>query len=40
MQQAVRGQIPPGQVASVNTGLSPYQGGNCPVTVVSGQVAE
>jgi len=40
MQQAVRGQIPSGQVASVNTGLGPYQGGNCPVTVVSAQVAE
>ncbi len=40
IRQAVRGQIPSGQVASVNTGLGPYQGGDCPVTVVSAQVAE
>ena len=40
IRQAVRGQIPPGQIASVNTGLGPYQGGNCPVTVVSAEVAE
>ncbi|MBT8102425.1 MAG: M48 family metalloprotease [Gammaproteobacteria bacterium] len=44
-QQQVRhdvlGQIPPGQIASVNTGLGPYTAGaNCPVTVVAAQVAE
>ena len=40
IRQAVRGQIPAGQIASVNTGLGPYQGGECPVTVVSAEVAE
>ena len=38
---AIRGQIPPGQVASVNTGMGPYApGGQCPATVVAAQVAE
>ncbi|MGI9247894.1 MAG: M48 family metalloprotease [Woeseiaceae bacterium] len=37
----VRGQIPPGQIASVNTGLGPYTAGaECPVTVISAQIAE
>lgn len=37
----IQGQIPPGQIASVNTGLGPYTAGsNCPATVVSAQVAE
>ncbi len=41
VRQDVRGQIPPGQIASVNTGLGPYAAGSeCPVTVVSAQVAE
>ena len=35
------GPIPPGQIASVNTGLGPYTAGsNCPVEVVSAQIAE
>ncbi len=38
---AVRGQIPPGQIASVNTGMGPFTpGGQCPATVVSARVAE
>ena len=38
---AIRGQIPPGQVASVNTGMGPFTpGSNCPATVVAAQVAE
>ncbi len=38
---AIRGQIPPGQIASVNTGLGPYVAGSeCPVRVVAAQVAE
>ena len=38
---AIRGQIPPGQVASVNTGLGPYTAGsNCPATVVAARIAE
>jgi len=37
----VRGQIPPGRVASVNTGLGPYTpGSNCPAQVVSARIAE
>ena len=37
----IRGQIPPGQIASVNTGLGPYTAGsNCPATVVGAQIAE
>lgn len=40
-RQAIRGQIPPGQIASVNTGLGPYvAGSNCPATVVAAQLAE
>jgi len=40
-RHAIRGQIPPGQIASVNTGLGPYTAGSdCPVTVVSAQIAE
>ena len=38
---AIRGQIPPGQIASVNTGLGPYTAGSsCPATVVAAQIAE
>jgi len=41
VSQAVRGQIPPGQVASVNTGLGPYTpGSDCPVQVISARIAE
>lgn len=37
----VVGQVPPGQIASVNTGLGPYAAGSdCPVTVVAAQLAE
>ncbi len=37
----IRGQIPPGQIASVNTGLGPYtDGSNCPVNVIAAQIAE
>jgi len=40
-RHAIRGQIPPGQIASVNTGLGPYTAGaNCPVQVISAQIAE
>ncbi len=38
---AIRGQIPPGQIASVNTGLGPYvAGSDCPVRVVAAEIAE
>ena len=41
VRHAIRGQIPPGQIASVNTGLGPYTAGsNCPVTVTAAQIAE
>lgn len=37
----INGQIPPGQVASVNTGLGPYTAGSsCPAQVVAAEVAE
>ncbi len=37
----VRGQIPAGRIASVNTGISPYTSGSaCPVLVVSAAIAE
>jgi len=37
----VVGQLPPGQVASVNTGMGPYtEGSNCPAEVVHAEVAE
>jgi tetratricopeptide (TPR) repeat protein len=40
-QYDVRGQIPPGQIASVNTGLGPYtSGSDCPATVTAAQIAE
>ncbi len=41
VNQAVRGQIPPGQVASINTGLGPYtQGSSCPAEVIAARIAE
>ena len=37
----IGGQIPPGQVASVNTGLGPYTAGsNCPAQVVAADIVE
>ena len=41
VRHAVRGQIPPGKIASVNTGIGPYTAGsNCPVEVVAAQIVE
>lgn len=37
--QGINGQIPPGQVASVNTGMGPYTGGDCPAEVVGAEIA-
>ena len=38
---SIAGQVPPGKIASVNTGLGPYtSGAGCPAQVVSAQVAE
>ena len=40
-RESIRGQIPPGKVARVSTGLGPYTAGsNCPVTVIAAQIAE
>jgi predicted Zn-dependent protease len=37
----IRGQIPPGQIASVNTGMGPYTpGSNCPAEVVAAEIAD
>ena len=40
VRKAIQGEIAPGQVASVNTGLGPYSGGSCPVRVVAARYAE
>jgi tetratricopeptide (TPR) repeat protein len=43
MQQrhTIRGQIDPGKLASVNTGMGPYtSGGSCPVEVASARIAD
>ena len=38
---SIRGQLPPGQVASVNTGMGPYTpGSHCPAEVVAAEIAE
>lgn len=36
----IRGQIAPGKIASVNTGLAPYAGSRCAAKVVSAQIAQ
>ena len=36
----VGGRLAPGEIASVDTGMGPYQGGNCPARVVAAEVAE
>jgi predicted Zn-dependent protease len=39
-RHSIRGQIPPGQIASVNTGMGPFTpGSSCPVEVVAAQIA-
>ncbi|MGB5492378.1 MAG: M48 family metalloprotease [Woeseiaceae bacterium] len=41
VRRAINGQIPPGQIASVNTGMGPFTAGSsCPATVVAAQLAE
>lgn len=38
---AIRGQIPPGQIASVNSGMGPYTpSGNCPAVVIAARIVE
>ncbi len=38
--KSVQGQLPPGEVAAVNTGMGPYSGGDCPVEVVAARIVE
>jgi predicted Zn-dependent protease len=40
VRRSIAGQVAPGKVASVNTGLGPYTSGSCPVDVVAAQIAE
>ncbi len=40
VRQSVPGQIAPGKLASINTGLGPYSGASCPVEVVAAQIVE
>jgi len=40
VRQGIRGRIDPNGIASVNTGLGPYNGGGCPVTVTAARFAE
>ncbi len=41
LDRSISGRIAPGELASVSTGLGPYQAGsNCPATVISARVAE
>ena len=38
---SINGQLPPGQIASVNTGMGPYtSGASCPAQVVAAEVVE
>ena len=40
-EELIRGPIPPGQRADLNTGLGPYaQGGGCPVSLVAAAIAD
>ncbi len=36
----IAGPLAPGEIGSVNTGLGPYTGGSCPVTVTRAEIAE
>jgi predicted Zn-dependent protease len=36
----IRGQLSPGEVGGVNTGLGPYSGGGCPVEVIAARIVE
>ncbi|MGB5164040.1 MAG: hypothetical protein WBN61_02175, partial [Woeseiaceae bacterium] len=38
--KSIQGQLPPGEVAAVNTGMGPYSGGDCPVEVVAARIVE
>ena len=40
INRSVGGRIEPGQIAKTDTGLGPYAGSNCPVTVTAARLAE
>ncbi len=40
VRQTIRDRIPPGELASINTGLGPYSGGSCPAEVAAARYAE
>ena len=40
LTMSIAGPLAPGEVGAVNTGLSPYTGGNCPVTVAAAEFAD
>ena len=40
VRQPIAGQIPPDEIASVNTGLGPYTGGSCPAEIVAARYAD
>lgn len=40
-EHSIRGQIPPGQIASVNTGMGPYSASSaCPAEIIGARIAE
>jgi len=40
VRQTIPNRIPPGEIASFNTGLGPYSGGSCPAEVTAARYAE
>lgn len=40
LRRNIGGRLEPGEVASADTGLGPYSGADCPVRVVSAQIAD
>jgi len=40
LTRSVGNRIEPGQIAKADTGLGPYAGTNCPVTVIAAQIAD
>ena len=40
VRQTIGDRIPPGEIASINTGLGPYSGGSCPAEVTAARYAE
>jgi predicted Zn-dependent protease len=40
VRQTIPNRIPPGEIASINTGLGPYSSGSCPAEVTAARYAE